>query len=122
MGYTVAGQGLPGFRSITWFAIAGPPGLPASLADKINRDVDEIPRKPEIVARLQSLQLEPMGGTPADAAKFIAEETRLWSKVIKESHITLQQHRDSAAHPEATSFVVPALIAGTRFFGSTAGD
>ena len=87
---TVAEQGIPGFRSITWFAIAGPPGLPAPLADKINRDVAEILHKPEIVAKIQALRLEPMGGTTADAVKFIGEETQLWGRVIKEANITLQ--------------------------------
>ncbi len=87
---TVAEQGLPGFRSITWFALAGPPGLPAALAEKINRDVAEILRKPEIVAKMRALRLEPMGGTTADAAKFIAEETQLWGRVITQAHITLQ--------------------------------
>ena len=42
---TIAESGLPGFRSITWFALAGPPGLPAELAQKINRDIDEILRQ-----------------------------------------------------------------------------
>jgi len=87
---TVAEQGLPGFRSITWFAIAAPPATPAALAEKINRDAAEILQKPEIVAKLHALQLEPMGGTTADAATFIAEETRLWDRVISEAHITLQ--------------------------------
>ena len=31
---TIAESGLPGFRSITWFAIAAPPGTPAPLAGK----------------------------------------------------------------------------------------
>jgi tripartite-type tricarboxylate transporter receptor subunit TctC len=84
---TIAEQGLPGFRSITWFALAGPPGLPATIAEKINRDTDETLQKPEIIARLQALQLEPMGGSTADAAKFIAGETQLWARVIRESHI-----------------------------------
>jgi tripartite-type tricarboxylate transporter receptor subunit TctC len=87
---TIAEQGLPGFRSITWFAIAGPPGLPEALAEKINRDTDEILKKPEIVAKLRSLQLDPMGGTRSEAAKFIADETKLWGKVISEGHIVLQ--------------------------------
>jgi tripartite-type tricarboxylate transporter receptor subunit TctC len=87
---TIAEQGLAGFRSITWFAIAGPPGLPIALVDKINRDTDEILQKPEIVGKLHALQLEPMGGSPADAAKFIGAETQLWGRVIKQSHITLQ--------------------------------
>ncbi len=88
---TIAEQGLPGFRSITWFALAGPPGLPAALADKINRDTDAILKKPEIVSKLRALQLEPMGGTTAEAAKFIGDETELWGRVIKEAHITVPQ-------------------------------
>ncbi len=87
---TIAESGLPGFRSITWFALAGPPGTPAALAEKINRDTAEILQKPEINGKLRALRLEPMGGTTADAAKFIAEETQLWGTVIKEAHITLE--------------------------------
>ena len=79
-----------GFRSITWFAMAGPPGLPAALANKINQDVNESLKKPEIADRLQKLTLEPMLGSPADAAKFFAEETALWGRVIKEKNIVVQ--------------------------------
>jgi tripartite-type tricarboxylate transporter receptor subunit TctC len=86
---TIAESGIPGFRSITWFALAGPPGTPAPLAEKINRDVAEILQKPEITEKLRALRLDPMGGTTTDATKFIADETRLWDRVIKEAHITL---------------------------------
>src|SRR5580704_11636025 len=75
---TIAEQGVSGFRSITWFAMAGPPGLPEVLAEKINRVTDEILKKPEIIAKLRALQLDPMGGTRAGASKFIADETKLW--------------------------------------------
>jgi tripartite-type tricarboxylate transporter receptor subunit TctC len=87
---TIAESGIPGFRSITWFALAGPPGLPAALAEKINHDVAEILRKPEIIDKMHALRLDPMGGTTADAAKFIGGETELWDRVIREAHITLQ--------------------------------
>ena len=70
--------------------MAGPPGLPEALAEKINRDTDEILKKPEIAAKLRALQLDPMGGTRADAVKFIADETQLWGKVISKSHIVVQ--------------------------------
>jgi tripartite-type tricarboxylate transporter receptor subunit TctC len=88
---TIAESGLPDFRSITWFAIAGPPGLPSALADRINRDVVAILQKPEIAAKIRDLRLEPMGGSTADMAKFVADETKLWDRVITEAHITLQQ-------------------------------
>ena len=86
---TIAESGLPGFRSITWFAIAAPPGTPAPLAGKINRDIADILQKPEVTAKIQSLRLEVMGGTTADMAKFVGDETALWNRVITEAHITL---------------------------------
>jgi tripartite-type tricarboxylate transporter receptor subunit TctC len=87
---TIAESGLPGFRSITWFALVAPPATPAGLADKINRDVAEFLQKPEIGEKLKNLRLDPMGGTRADATKFFADETQLWSRVIKENHVALQ--------------------------------
>ena len=87
---TIAESGIPGFRSITWFALAGPPGLATALAEKINRDVAEILRRPEIVDKMRALRLDPIGGTTADAAKFIADETQMWGRVITAAHITLQ--------------------------------
>ena len=86
---TIAESGIPDFRSITWFAMAAPPGTPAPLAEKINRDVADILQKPEVIAKIQSLRLEVMGGSTADMAKFVADETALWNRVITEAHITL---------------------------------
>jgi tripartite-type tricarboxylate transporter receptor subunit TctC len=87
---TIAEQGLPGFRSITWFAMAGPPNMPAALATRINRDVVHILQQPTASAKLRDLRLEPMIGTPADAAKFFAEETELWGGVIREAKVSVQ--------------------------------
>lgn len=87
---TLAESGLPGFRSITWFALVAPPGTPVALADKINRDVAEFLQKPEIGEKLRNLRLDPMGGSRAEAASFLADETQLWSRVIKENNVALQ--------------------------------
>ena len=87
---TLAESGLPGFRSVTWFAIVAPPATPAALADKINRDVVDALRRLDVAESLARLTLEPMIGSPADAARFFAEETRLWGKVIAEAHIKIE--------------------------------
>jgi tripartite-type tricarboxylate transporter receptor subunit TctC len=86
---TIAESGIPGFRSITWFALAAPPGTPASLVEKINRDTAAILKKPEVVEKFQALRLDVVGGSTADAVKFIGDETRLWGRVIKEANITV---------------------------------
>jgi len=86
---TIAESGLPGFRSVTWFAMVAPPGTPEALTLKINRDVVEVLKRPQVQEKLREFRLEPMIGTPADAAAFFADETRLWGEVIKEAGVTV---------------------------------
>jgi tripartite-type tricarboxylate transporter receptor subunit TctC len=82
---TIAESGLPNFRSITWFAAVAPPNTPAAIADKINKDLVEIIRRPDVGARLREMMLEPVGGTASEAAGFFVAETALWGKVIKDT-------------------------------------
>jgi tripartite-type tricarboxylate transporter receptor subunit TctC len=85
---TLAEQGVPGFRSITWFVLVAPPGTPAAVVDKINRDVNAA--FGELGEKFAALRLEPMPGSAADAARFIADETALWGKVIAEAHVSVK--------------------------------
>jgi len=87
---TVAESGLPGFRSVTWFGLVAPPGTPAAIVEKINHGVAAGFKKAEVADKLHALSLEPIGGSPADAATFFASETALWGKVIKDAHITVK--------------------------------
>jgi len=87
---TFSEAGLGGFRSITWFGLAAPPGTPAAIADKINRDVVEGLRSAEISNKLQALSLDIGATSRADAAKFFAEEAALWGKVIRQARIEPQ--------------------------------
>jgi tripartite-type tricarboxylate transporter receptor subunit TctC len=87
---TMEESGLPGFRSITWFALAAPPGTPAPLVTKINRDTVDVLKDPQVSERLHQLQLDPGATTPQETAQFFADELKLWSKVIDAAHISVQ--------------------------------
>jgi tripartite-type tricarboxylate transporter receptor subunit TctC len=87
---TLSEAGLPDFRSITWFGLVAPPATPAALAEKINRDVVEILESKEVAEMLRKMSLESGATAPAETARFFAEETALWSKVIKEAGIEPQ--------------------------------
>jgi len=87
---SIAESGFPGFRSVTWFAIVAPPRTPSAVVKKINRDVVEGLQRPKIKEKLQKLTLEPLIGTPEDAAQFFAEETALWGKVITENKVKIE--------------------------------
>jgi tripartite-type tricarboxylate transporter receptor subunit TctC len=78
---------LPGFESVAWFAIVAPP---KAIVDKVNADVNEALRQPEVQDRIKKLSAEIFGDSPAKAAQYMHEEVDRWDKVIKAAHIKLQ--------------------------------
>ena len=81
---------LPGFEAVAWYAIAAPPVTPKSITEKINADVNEALRQPEIQERLKKLSAETFGGSTAKAASYMRQEVDRWGSVIKAADIKLQ--------------------------------
>jgi tripartite-type tricarboxylate transporter receptor subunit TctC len=84
------GETLPGFVSSAWFAVVAPPKTPQAIAAKINADINEALRQPDIAKRLADLSAEPVGGTTAAAAEFMSQEIERWRGVIKATGIKLE--------------------------------
>jgi tripartite-type tricarboxylate transporter receptor subunit TctC len=87
---TFSEAGVPGFKSITWFGLVAPPATPVALTEKINRDVVELLKSKDVLDVLHKISLEAGATSPAQTTRFFAEETALWSKVIKEAGIQAQ--------------------------------
>lgn len=87
---TFTEAGLAGFRSVTWFGLVAPPGTPAALADKINRDTVDVLGSKGVAEVLRKVSLEAGATTPTETTKFFADEAALWIKVIKEAGIEPQ--------------------------------
>jgi tripartite-type tricarboxylate transporter receptor subunit TctC len=81
---------LPSFASSAWFAVVAPPRTPQAIAERINADIREALRQPDITKRLTDLSAEPVGGSTAAAAKFMREEVDRWHAVIKAAGIKLE--------------------------------
>jgi len=86
---TVA-ETLPGFSSVTWFAVAAPPKTPAAVAEKLGADFVEALRQQEVIDRMAALSAEPVGTDPQATAAFIGTEAVLWKKVIDSAGIKLE--------------------------------
>jgi tripartite-type tricarboxylate transporter receptor subunit TctC len=82
---------LPGFESAAWYAIVAPPKTPKAIVDKINADVSEALKQPDIQAKLKNLSAEVYGGSPERAGKYMREEVARWGGVIKAANIKLEQ-------------------------------
>jgi tripartite-type tricarboxylate transporter receptor subunit TctC len=87
---TISEAGLPGFRSITWFGMVAPPGTPPGIADTVNRDVVALLQEQDVGVLLRRISLDPGATTRSETAQFFADETSLWSSVIKEAGIEPQ--------------------------------
>ena len=78
---------LPGFESIAWFGIVGPPGMPAAIAEKMSAAVREVEKLPEVQKRFANLSAEPIGNTPAEMATYMKQEIERWGAVIRSAGI-----------------------------------
>ena len=81
---------LPGFESVAWFGIVGPPKTPGAVAQKVAAGVAEALRNPEVLKRLAEMTAEPMGLTPAETAAFMKQETERWGGVIRSAGVRLE--------------------------------
>jgi len=81
---------LPGFESVAWFAIVGPPKTPGAIAAKVAGGVTESLRNPDVQRRLADLSADPLGLGPAESATFMKQESERWSAVIRAAGVKLE--------------------------------
>lgn len=82
---TLAESGFPGFDASFWCVIVAPTGTPKEVIAKLNGELNKVMALPDLRERLASLAMEPLSGTPEQAAAFIRSESVKWAKVVKDS-------------------------------------
>jgi len=78
---------VPGYEASFWTGVAAPKGTLADVVDKINKAVNATLADANVKARLTEWGATALTGSPADFAKFVAEETDKWGKVIQTANI-----------------------------------
>jgi tripartite-type tricarboxylate transporter receptor subunit TctC len=81
---------LPGFEAVAWYGVVAPPKTPAAIVAKINADINEALRSPEVLGRFPEFSAEAVGGTPAETAKYMRDEVERWNSVIKAANVKLE--------------------------------
>ena len=84
---TVAEQGLSGFDSASWVALAAPSKTPAPVVAKLREEVGKVLVAPDIVARIRELGSEPGTVNEKDVRAFLDAETKKWAEVIRVSGV-----------------------------------
>jgi tripartite-type tricarboxylate transporter receptor subunit TctC len=81
----------PGFVTGSWQGILAPAKTPPERVAKMNAEVARILKLPDVIAFLNSQGTTPMGNSPQETKKWLADERVRWSKVVKDSGFKLEQ-------------------------------
>ena len=87
---TVSEAGVPGYLVISWFGMMAPAGTPREIVLRLNGELAQVLRAPDVRERLAGEGAEPDASTPEQLAAFIKTELAQWSKVIKGAGIVAE--------------------------------
>ena len=76
------GETLPGFEVMSWLGLAAPSGVPRPIVERLNHEVGEILKLPEIREKLAGVGNIPMASTPEQMQDYIERDAARWSWVV----------------------------------------
>lgn len=82
---TVIESGLPGYETSAWYGLYGPAGMPAEIAQKIQREFARIVKLPDVADRLVQLGAIAVPNTPEEFAAFTRSEYAKFGKLVKDA-------------------------------------
>ena len=88
--FVEAGSPLPEMNTGSWWGIWGPAGLPRSMAVRLNESIVQALAAPDVLARLATLNMDPMPRSLEAFAGLINADIETWSQVLKPWNITPQ--------------------------------
>ncbi|MFT3799995.1 MAG: tripartite tricarboxylate transporter substrate binding protein [Burkholderiaceae bacterium] len=86
---TIAEAGFPDFDVNPWFGLFAPAKVPAQTLNRINADVNEILRMPEVAEKFVKLGAEPFSTSPAQFSALLKADAAKWRRVIQASGVSL---------------------------------
>lgn len=79
---TIAEGGVPGYTATAWMGLFLPRGVPASIVDRLAKELRAALAKPEVQSQIVALSAEPAFLDAAGFAKFVDDESKKWGQVI----------------------------------------
>ena len=80
---TAAEAGFPGFELEFWIGMLAPAGTPPAIVAKLDRDVGDILRSPEMRAALLAQGAEAAPGSPEELAAFMRSESASMKSLVE---------------------------------------
>lgn len=80
---TMDEAGLPGFRSVVWWAVLVPRGTPADVVARLNADFGRIVKLPDVQERYASLGVFTEHSTPQQVSERMRVDLQEYAKILK---------------------------------------
>lgn len=87
---TMAESGFPELTTLTYYGLLAPAGTPASVVERINREINEALTSAELRGPTLKIGFEPAGGSPQDFAALMAEQFGFWNPIVKASGFSME--------------------------------
>jgi tripartite-type tricarboxylate transporter receptor subunit TctC len=87
---TESGYAQIGFHPDVWQAFVAPAATPAAVISRLNAEVNETIKLPEVRANLDRLGFNPMIMSPQEFGAFLAAQAQKWPPVIRAANIQPQ--------------------------------
>jgi tripartite-type tricarboxylate transporter receptor subunit TctC len=84
---TIAESGFPGFNATNWYAFVASSKVPKPVLDRWNTELVKVLNTPDVVEQLNKHGLTPQPGTREELARYMAADTAMWGRVIRERKI-----------------------------------
>jgi len=79
--------GVKGLEADSWYGLFAPAGTPRDIVMRLNREMIEVLKSPDVVERLRSAGNEPVGGTPEQLDSVYRADIDRFAKVIADAKI-----------------------------------
>ena len=82
--------GVKGYDNSSWSAVAAPVGTPREIIAKLNSELNQILKLPDVMEKNASFGADPVGGTPEQFGDYLKSEITKFARVVKEAKISAQ--------------------------------
>jgi tripartite-type tricarboxylate transporter receptor subunit TctC len=86
---TMAESGFPAFDITAWFGLMAPGGTPAPIIERLHRETVRVLALPGLREKSDELGMATIGNSPEEFAAAIRVEIPRWTKIIKDSGMSL---------------------------------
>jgi tripartite-type tricarboxylate transporter receptor subunit TctC len=87
---TVA-ETVPGYEMTGWQGFWAPAGTPPAIVQRLNAAIVKVIHNADMQKRIAELGYEPLGSSPKEMADRIRTELVMWSGIVKQANIVIEQ-------------------------------